>query len=72
MDISMPEMDGLQATALLRSPQLYANYRGNRRIPIIAMTGHALIGDREMCLRAGMDDYISKPIRPDDLFAINR
>jgi signal transduction histidine kinase/CheY-like chemotaxis protein len=70
MDISMPEMDGLQATALLRSTQAGANYPGNGRIPIIAMTGHALIGDREMCLRAGMDGYISKPITPDDLFAI--
>jgi signal transduction histidine kinase/ActR/RegA family two-component response regulator len=70
MDISMPEMDGLQATALLRSTQPGANYPGNGHIPIIAMTGHALIGDREMFLRAGMDGYVSKPIKPDDLFAI--
>jgi signal transduction histidine kinase/ActR/RegA family two-component response regulator len=70
MDISMPEMDGLQATELLRSTQAGAKYPGHGRLPIIAMTGHALIGDREMCLRAGMDGYVSKPIRPDDLFAI--
>ena len=65
MDISMPEMDGLEATALIRS-----KYSSEGRIPIIAMTGHALIGDREMCLRAGMDGYVSKPITPDDLFAV--
>jgi signal transduction histidine kinase/CheY-like chemotaxis protein len=64
MDISMPEMDGLEATALLRS-----KYPSEGRIPIIAMTGHALIGDREMCLRAGMDGYVSKPITPADLFS---
>lgn len=64
MDVSMPEMDGLEATALLRS-----HYPEGGHIPIIAMTAHALIGDREMCLRAGMDGYLSKPIRPDDLLA---
>ena len=64
MDVSMPEMDGLEATAILRSRNL-----GNGHIPIVAMTGHALIGDREMCLRAGMDGYVSKPITPDDLFS---
>jgi signal transduction histidine kinase/CheY-like chemotaxis protein len=62
MDISMPEMDGLEATSILRS-----KYRNDERIPIIAMTAHALLGDREMCLRAGMDGYISKPIKPDEL-----
>ncbi len=68
MDISMPEMDGLEATALLRS-----KYPQKTRIPIIAMTAHALIGDREMCLNAGMDGYLSKPIKSHDLFsAINQ
>lgn len=67
MDISMPEMDGLEATSLIR-----ARYSSEARIPIIAMTAHALIGDREMCMRAGVDGYISKPIRsPDLLAAIN-
>jgi signal transduction histidine kinase/CheY-like chemotaxis protein len=65
MDISMPEMDGLEATAELR-----AKYPGEGRVPIIAMTAHALSGDRERYLRSGMDGYISKPFRPDDLFAV--
>jgi signal transduction histidine kinase/ActR/RegA family two-component response regulator len=65
MDISMPEMDGLEATALIRSKD--SSYA---RVTIIAMTAHALIGDREMCLRAGMDGYITKPIKPDDLSSV--
>jgi signal transduction histidine kinase/CheY-like chemotaxis protein len=64
MDVSMPEMNGLEATALLR-----ARYNGTRHIPIIAMTAHALMGDREMCLQAGMDAYLTKPIHADTLFA---
>jgi signal transduction histidine kinase/ActR/RegA family two-component response regulator len=64
MDISMPEMDGLEATAVLR-----AKYQGIRHIPIIAMTAHALTGDREMCLQAGMDGYVTKPIHADKLFS---
>jgi signal transduction histidine kinase/CheY-like chemotaxis protein len=64
MDISMPEMDGLEATAVIR-----AKSQGERHVPIIAMTAHALIGDREMCLRGGMDGYVSKPIQADDLLS---
>jgi CheY-like chemotaxis protein len=60
----MPEMDGLEATAVLR-----AKYQGIRHIPIIAMTAHALTGDREMCLQAGMDGYVTKPIHADKLFS---
>jgi signal transduction histidine kinase/CheY-like chemotaxis protein len=65
MDISMPEMDGLETTAVLR-----ARYQGPQRVPIIAMTAHSLIGDRDMCLRAGMDGYVSKPIKPEELFSV--
>jgi CheY-like chemotaxis protein len=64
MDVSMPEVDGLDATRLIRSRP-----SADAHIPIIAMTAHALIGDREMCLQAGMDGYVSKPIKPDELFA---
>ncbi len=63
MDIQMPEMDGLQATAMIRT----AEKTSGSHIPIIAMTAHAMSGDRQRCLDAGMDDYISKPIRPGDL-----
>jgi signal transduction histidine kinase/CheY-like chemotaxis protein len=63
MDISMPEMDGIEATAAIRANQ------GDHHVPIIAMTAHALVGDREMCLHAGMDGYVSKPVNADDLFS---
>jgi CheY-like chemotaxis protein len=62
MDVQMPEMDGLEATRALMRRMSPA-----RRPRIVAMTANAMEGDREMCMAAGMDDYVSKPIRPDKL-----
>ena len=66
MDIQMPEMDGLQATAEIR----YREGPKGKHIPIVAMTAHAMAGDRERCLDAGMDGYIAKPIHPGELMAL--
>jgi CheY-like chemotaxis protein len=72
MDVLMPEMDGLEATRAIRERQkdgvAHPNYQS--RIIIVAMTAQAMQGDREKCLAAGMDDYLSKPILPKDVRAI--
>ena len=62
MDVQMPEMDGLEATRAIG-----ARWALGERPRIVAMTANAMAGDREMCLAAGMDDYITKPIRVDAL-----
>ncbi len=62
MDVQMPEMDGLEA-----SRRITAKWPAGARPRIVAMTANAMQGDREMCLAAGMDDYITKPIRVDQL-----
>jgi signal transduction histidine kinase/DNA-binding response OmpR family regulator len=70
MDVQMPEMDGLEATRLIRDGKAGVL---NPDIPIVAMTAHAMKGDREKCMQAGMDDYIPKPINPVLMFqAIER
>jgi two-component system, sensor histidine kinase and response regulator len=65
MDVQMPEMDGLEATRLIRRMEASSA----RRIPIIAVTAHTMEEDRQACLDAGMDDYVRKPIDPDQLEA---
>ena len=64
MDVQMPEMDGLETTTAIRALETGQKVH----VPIIALTAHALPSDRERCLEVGMDGYITKPIRPEELF----
>jgi CheY-like chemotaxis protein len=66
MDCQMPEMDGFEATSRIREQEEAAG----RRTIIVALTASAMTGDREKCLKAGMDDYIAKPIKPEDLSTV--
>jgi two-component system sensor histidine kinase/response regulator len=66
MDVQMPEMDGFEATAAIRA----AEAGSGRRLPICALTARAMAGDREECLRRGMDEFVAKPIQPKELYQV--
>jgi CheY-like chemotaxis protein len=66
MDIQMPEMDGIQATAAIREHEKVTG----SHLPIVAITAHVMANDRQKCLEAGMDEYVSKPLDPKTLFAV--
>jgi CheY-like chemotaxis protein len=66
MDVQMPQMDGFAATAIIREQELGSG----KRTPIVAMTAHAMKGDRERCLAAGMDEYVAKPIQAERLYEV--
>ena len=68
LDIMMPEMDGFEATRVIRDRE----QSSGKHVAIIAMTANAMAGDREQCLEAGMDDYLSKPVRPAELKRVVR
>jgi len=67
MDVQMPIMDGFTATGIIQKME---NEKGHARTPIIATTALALKGDKEKCLEAGMDDYLSKPLKVDEFYEV--
>jgi CheY-like chemotaxis protein len=67
MDIQMPELDGFDTTKIIRDAQSKVL---DHHVPIIALTAHAMKGDKEECLKAGMNDYISKPIQPHEMLTV--
>ncbi len=67
MDVQMPVMDGFEATRQIRDPSSPVR---NHNIPVIAMTAHAMLGDQDRCRKAGMNDYIAKPVTPQSLAAM--
>jgi len=69
LDIQMPEMDGYEVARVIRDP---GSKVFNRAVPIVAMTANAMKGDRKRCIEAGMDDYVSKPVRADKLKEVLR
>jgi CheY-like chemotaxis protein len=66
MDLQMPELDGFEATKLIREKEKTTG----AHLPIIALTAHAMQGDKERCLACGMDGYVSKPLRSEKLFSV--
>jgi CheY-like chemotaxis protein len=66
MDVQMPEVDGLEATRAIRQHERHSG----AHVPIVALTAHAMAGDAERCLGAGMDRYLSKPVRSEELFEV--
>jgi CheY-like chemotaxis protein len=64
MDVQMPELDGMETTAMIRKKER----PGGTRQPVVALTAHAMQGDEERCLAAGMDGYLTKPIRAHELY----
>jgi len=66
MDVQMPVMNGLEVTRAVREREKITRLH----VPILAMTAHAMVGDKESCLEAGMDGYVSKPLQPKELFAL--